>query len=94
MSGMMIIIGLLLYAGVLAILGKTLWENMTLKEKVSHLEAEKQYLIFKRGIQMLDGVLRLVESNGISFPFALSQYEIEMLYKISRKLVEKDVVKL
>jgi len=93
MSDMMIIIGLLLYVGVLAILGKTLWENMTLRKKLSSLEAEKQYLIFKRGIQMLDGVLRLVESNGTSFPFALSQRETEMLYKISRKFVEQDVAK-
>ena len=94
MSDIVIIIGLLLYAGVLAIFGKTLWENMNLRKKLSSLEAEKQYLIFKRGVQMLEGTLRLVESGGVVFPFALSQCEIEILYKISRKLVEKDVAKV
>ena len=89
MSDTIIIISLLLYTGVLVLLCKVLWDNMDLKKKIAQSEAEKGYLIFKRGFQMLETVLLLMENGVVTCPFVLSSKETEMLYQISRKVWDK-----
>ena len=85
MNDATIIIGLLLYAGVLAILGRVLWDNVALKKKMAQMEEEKEYQIFERGFRMLEAVLHLVEYGAVAFPFVLSPKEMEMFYKIDSK---------
>ena len=84
-----LIIMLLLYGVVLCILGKALWDGMKSRKEAERDKLLRQQIEAERaemGHRTLASIRNLLEGGACAFLFALSQTEIEWLYRYTKSM--------